>query len=107
MIYILRQRDTEFVKIGFTKSNYNLKKRIKAIQSTCPNKIDFEAKINGSKLKESYLHSIYLNRHHHNEWFKLTKDEVKRMIEKYKDFTPTEHGINRLPRIYDLTKRVW
>lgn len=91
MIYILRAGDSDKVKIGFTKSYKTLNKRIKNLQACSPEPLKLESKMKGSKLKERYLHHICITRHLHHEWFSLTKEEVSRLIKKYKNFSPTIH----------------
>lgn len=102
MIYILRQENTNIVKIGFSTNNKTLRTRIKAIQANCPNRLKLEAKMNGSKLKERYLHSLCFKRRIRNEWFNLTKEEVARMIEKYKNFAPTKNNIFKVSQVNHL-----
>jgi hypothetical protein len=99
MIYIIRQKQTDHVKIGYTRNNNTLRKRIKTLQTGCPNKLIFEAKMNGSKLKERFLHHTCIKRHIYGEWFKLTREEVIRLVLKYKDFAPTKHGITKQSQI--------
>jgi hypothetical protein len=93
VIYILRAGNSDKVKIGFSKSNRSLDKRIKALQACSPQRLKLEGKMRGSKLKERYLHHLCIKRHLHNEWFSLTTKEVSRLIKKYKHFSPTiYHG---------------
>lgn len=104
MIYIIRATNSDIVKIGFTKSNATLKKRLKSLSGSCPLKLCVEATMNGSKLKERCLHSFYISKHRTGEWFNLTIDDVKDLIEKYKSWSPMINGIERMPTIYAQVK---
>ncbi len=99
MIYVIRAKDSDFVKIGYTSSNISLKKRIKSLQTSNPLKLILEAKMKGSKLKEKCLHSFCISRHKSGEWFKLNVDEVNRMVIKYCNWTPTKDGIIEMPQL--------
>ena len=105
MIYIIRATNSDIVKIGFTKSNATLKKRLKSLSGSCPLKLCVEATMNGSKLKERCLHSFYISKHRTGEWFNLTIDDVKDLIEKYKSWSPMINGIERMPTIDAQVKR--
>lgn len=52
MIYVIRAVGSNFVKIGFSKSNKTLDVRLKSLKGSCPFKLRIEAKMDGSKLKE-------------------------------------------------------
>lgn len=104
MIYVIRAGDSELVKIGFTKSGSSLKRRLQSLRTACPLPLRLEAKMNGSKLKEKCIHSFCINRHESGEWFRLNKEEVQRMITKYKYWKPTENGIERMSQLSHQVK---
>ena len=105
MIYVIRAEGSEFVKIGFTKSNKTLASRLKSLMGSCPLKLNVEAKMNGSKLKERCLHSFCISRHQSGEWFRLTPDEVKRMVEKYRSWTPLKNGVEKMTAMHTKLKK--
>lgn len=105
MIYVVRAVDSMLVKIGFTKSKNSLKRRLIQLKCSCPYALRVEATMAGSRIKESYLHSICLSRHESGEWFRLSIDEVKRMVDKYKNWTPTQNGIKRIPQLHHQIKK--
>ena len=96
MIYIIRAHESGFVKIGYTKNNQTLEKRLKNLKGSCPFKLFVEAKMNGSKLKERCLHSFCISRHQSGEWFNLSQEEVQRMVKKYHKWSPTKNGIEKM-----------
>lgn len=87
------------VKIGFTKSYKSLDKRLLSFKCACPYPLKVEAIMAGSKLKESCLHSFFLTRHESGEWFRLSADEVKRMVSKYKHWNPLRNGTMKMPNL--------
>lgn len=105
MIYVIRIAGTETVKIGFTHSPLTLKSRLKSLETGCHQKLKVEATMPGSKLKERCMHSFCVARHLRGEWFRLSQDEVSRMIEKYQDWTPTAAGISKMSDIRHVRRR--
>ena len=105
MIYFIRSIDSDFVKIGYTKDNNSLNKRLKSLKTSCPYKLVIEGKMNGSKLKERYIHSICIDKHESGEWFRLTSDEVKMIIEEYHKWSPTKNGIDKMPAMFSVKKK--
>lgn len=105
MIYIIRATDSDIVKIGFTKSNATLKKRLSMLSGSCPLKLKIEATMNGSKLKERCLHSFYISHHRNGEWFNLTVNDVYELIGKYKFWCPTKNGITKMSTIASKTNK--
>jgi hypothetical protein len=94
----------DIVKIGFTSSNKTLAKRIKILQTGSPFELKVESKFSGSRLKERYLHDQCKVRHMHGEWFRLTKDEVKRFTIKYKDWSPKNNNVTKVSDIHHIIK---
>ena len=105
MIYVIRASDSNLVKIGYTKSNDTLKKRLASIRTSCPYKLRIEATMKGSKLKERCLHSFCISRHESGEWFRLTADEVIRMINKYQFWSPTQNGVENMSTISSKVRK--
>jgi hypothetical protein len=99
MIYIIRAGDGMLVKIGFTSSYESLNKRLLSLKCACPYPLKIEATMAGSKLKESCLHSFCLARHESGEWFRLSADEVRRMVKKYSNWNPAHDGIKKTKRL--------
>jgi len=105
MIYIIRINNQNIIKIGYTASQKSLIKRIKAIQTGNPFTLTVESTFSGSKLKERYLHDQCKSRHMSGEWFRLTKEEVKRLTTKYRDWSPTVNGVTHVSDISHTIKK--
>ena len=105
MIYIIRINNQDIIKIGYTASNKSLIKRIKAIQTGNPFTLTVESTFGGSRLKERYLHDQCKSRHMSGEWFRLTKEEVKRLTTKYRDWSPTVNGVTHVSDISHTIKK--
>jgi hypothetical protein len=106
MIYVIRAVGSDFVKIGYTKSKRTLPRRLKTLKGSCPFKLIIEAEMEGSKLKERCLHSFCISRHESGEWFRLTEDEIKRMIAKYSNWTPSKEGFGKMSAINHNVKKI-
>ena len=64
MIYIIRQRGTDVVKIGFCKdANKGVFERLKSIKTGNPYQLDIEWVFKGTKIKERCLHFFCISRH--------------------------------------------
>ena len=105
MIYIIRINNQDIIKIGYTASNKSLIKRIKAIQTGNPFTLTVESTFGGSRLKERYLHDQCKSRHMSGEWFRLTREEVKRLTTKYRDWSPTVNGVTHVSDISHTIKK--
>jgi len=104
MIYVIRAANTNLVKIGFTHNHLTLQERIKSIATGCPHKLAVEATMSGSLTKERCMHGFCIKRHERGEWFRLSPDEVSRMIAKYKNWSPLSAGIRGMPCIHHQIK---
>jgi len=103
MIYIIRQRGTDVVKIGYCKdSNKGVSERLKSIKTGNPYQLDIEWVFKGAKIKERCLHFFCISRHIDGEWFRLTKNETYRMMMKYKDWVPSRDGITKMAAVHTL-----
>jgi len=105
MIYIIRINNQNIIKIGYTASQKSLIKRIKAIQTGNPFTLTVESTFSGSRLKERYLHDQCKARHMSGEWFRLTREEVKRLTTKYRDWSPTVNGVTHVSDISHTIKK--
>jgi len=81
LVYLLKTRDLDEYKIGFTKGN--VKKRIKNLQTGCPSEIiivdSFESKY-ATKI-ESTLHFMWDRFRVNGEWFLFDNNEQNRFNE--------------------------
>lgn len=103
MIYVIRQRGTDVVKIGFCKDrNKGVFERLKSIKTGNPYQLDIEWVFKGTKIKERCLHFFCISRHINGEWFRLTKNETYRMVMKYKDWVPSRDGITNMSAVHTL-----
>jgi hypothetical protein len=96
MIYVLRTDGLSevFFKIGYTKRD--VKKRITALQTGCPMKIELVKIMQGSQQKERELHATLKRSRTIGEWY---KDDffVRKTLDLYdwkgfpaKDYTPNK-----------------
>jgi hypothetical protein len=99
MIYVIRAGNSMMVKIGFTKNNETLRNRLKSLKSSCPFKLEIEAIMEGGKIKESCIHSFCISRHESGEWFRLSVNDVKRMVIEYGNWKPYHDGIKKMPKL--------
>lgn len=70
MIYFLRTDSGDNVKIGFTEDDKTLKRRIHALQTGVPWKLDLIRIIpEGTRWMEAWFHREFKPSHTHGEWF--------------------------------------
>lgn len=70
MIYFLRGEGSDLVKIGFTETEESLKRRIVALQTGHPWKLEQLRVIpEGGRSMESWFHRHFAKWHSHGEWF--------------------------------------
>lgn len=84
MIYIIRAEGTNYYKIGYTE---NVKKRLKGLQTGCPNKLSIIKTYNGGQIKERQIqeHFKAYKTREQGEWFEFcNKALIKKVCEKIK-----------------------
>lgn len=70
MIYFAHAVGTDLVKIGFTAGDPT--KRLKELQTGCPQRLELLAAIDGTEADEGRWHKDFERDRAHGEWFKLT-----------------------------------
>lgn len=72
MVYFIT--DGNYIKIGYTKNN--VKKRLKQLQTSSPNKLFILGYIEGDKDTEKKIHKMFYNSiiRINGEWFSPTQD---------------------------------
>ena len=85
MIYAIRAKGTEFVKIGYSRGFAGgVERRLKLLQTGCPHELEVLAVCNGDVHTERHIHNMLLKAgiHHRGEWFKSCPrlDDVVRWI---------------------------
>lgn len=70
MIYFAHAIGTDLVKIGFTAGEPA--KRLKELQTGCPQRLELLAAIEGTEADEGRWHKDFERDRTHGEWFKLT-----------------------------------
>lgn len=72
MVYFIT--DGDFIKIGYTKNN--VKKRLKQLQTSSPNKLFILGYVEGDKNTEKQIHKMFYNSivRINGEWFFPTQD---------------------------------
>lgn len=78
IIYFLKERDTPYVKIGFTT---NLDKRWKDLEASNPRTLDLIHQIDGDVSNEHELHAVFKDYRVKGEWF-VIGDELDTFIQK-------------------------
>ena len=91
MIYFFKTVNIKpyLVKIGFTR-NRDLSQRKKGLQTSCPDDLEFIGKLEGGKIKEREIHSLFKKFHKKGEWFLYDKsmvDFIKNDKQKYSIFS--------------------
>lgn len=92
MIYFIGNREADIVKIGYSRDEDTIERRIKQIQTYCPFHVEVIGIIEGTFEQERLLHSKYEPfktnfKNKRNEWFVLSMIEdprfenLKRMVE--------------------------
>lgn len=99
MIYFLRIKDMNNVKIGYTKSKSL--KRLKAYNTHSPFYHELLLFIEGDLDKEKELHQLFKDSHDKREWFYLT-EEILNFIDKNKTILPNSLPLNKDGRKYKL-----
>lgn len=84
-VYFFRHNDTDYVKIGMTKSD-NPKKRFEAFKTYAPSGGEILGYINCKNYRqiEKELHRQYNAYRVNGEWFNITDSEVENSIDSYK-----------------------
>lgn len=101
LIYLIRQDQSDFYKIGITS---NIKQRIKSIQTGCPNRVEvlatFESKY--ARNIEGFLHRVWHHLNTNGEWFQLGKDELKEFIPLCKKMNENLIECNKIKSNLDI-----
>jgi len=100
-LYIIRIN--EFYKIGITQ---NIESRLKTIETNNPYKPEliFYEKVSESFEIEQFLHRKLKRKNIKNEWFKLSKKDVKSTIKEIVKLTNIEYLTNRQNKILEIVK---
>jgi hypothetical protein len=105
MVYFIRQKGTNFVKIGTTKDRSNMYKRLCTLQIGNPFELELLCCTTGTTEEEFKLHEIYRRYHKQGEWFDLPTREIDR-IRKFdsEEIAESDQSYSRFPTIEDLQK---
>lgn len=87
LIYVIRQRNSNFFKIGWTEQrrgeseNQTIEKRIAALQTGNPHPIDLEGyfKASGRKTEKS-IHLYFYSKRKTGEWFLLDEKDLQNIL---------------------------
>lgn len=80
MIYFIRQGNTNFVKIGF--SRLDSISRLSQLQTGNPQKLELIAEWEGAIREEQALHKHYIEYRKYGEWFELPLELIKQIKRK-------------------------
>lgn len=75
MIYFIRAKGTDYVKIGFTSGS--ARDRLHLLQTGSPHDLALEATMPGDKSTEAALHAEFSEHRERGEWFCLSSDTVE------------------------------
>lgn len=105
MIYLIKERGTDYYKIGYTSRNSE--RRLQELQTGNPRMLEVVATIDGDENKERLLHHRYahLMSDARNEWFKLTDNHVKDILNSEQDLQDTGSVIRSSP--FDVRQVRW
>lgn len=109
MIYLIKTKDNDFYKIGYTSDCIN--KRLKSIQTGCPYKLKVINKIKGKWEQERILHTLFKEYRTQGEWFKLDKQHLNILLNVMK-FVETETELPKKPskiskKNRNKQRRIW
>ena len=79
-VYFVRMGDTDFVKVGYTRSA-DPRTRLSSLQTACPYELVMEQAVyvNEPAVVEKKVHLAIAEKHHRGEWFVVTTAEVATM----------------------------
>jgi len=70
MIYFIKTKYTNLVKIGYTSKN-DVRTRLSQLQSSTPSELEVMKTIDGGKTFEKAFHKVFKNDNVRGEWFNL------------------------------------
>lgn len=74
VVYFVRTKDAEFVKVGHTQGFMSVGNRINELQTGCPHELFVEGFLPGSLQHERRLHKCLEHCHVRGEWFRWCDD---------------------------------
>lgn len=74
MIYFLRAGENEHVKIGWTKDQSTLKRRIDSLQVGYPHRLAVIRTLEAERWAETWLHCFFINQRLEGEWFTFSSE---------------------------------
>lgn len=90
-VYFIQENGNGLIKIG--KSD-DVSKRIKALQSSTPSKLNLLRVVNGSFDREKYLHHKFSRFHERGEWFRPDPELLKMIGEIEDDYSSEDCDIS-------------
>ena len=82
MIYFIRAKGTNYVKIGYSKDDYGVSQRLTALQTGNWHELELMFCFKGEFEEENFLHKFYDKYRVRGEWFDLTKVMKVKNFEK-------------------------
>lgn len=85
-VYLIKESFRGLVKIGIAT---NLRSRLSALQTSCPQELDIIGYIDAKKPRvlERELHKRYAHLHHRGEWFSLSNDDIDTILNYHNGYT--------------------
>ncbi len=77
-VYFIQCEETKAVKIGTSRDP---EKRLLQLQTASPGKLTILGTVPGNKYREAELHNRFADRHVRGEWYSVTTEEVKAIVE--------------------------
>jgi hypothetical protein len=69
VIYFIRAAGTDMVKIGYSRDEASMTRRLKALQTAQPWQLEVVRTIEANQWAEGWLHGVFKEDHHRGEWF--------------------------------------
>lgn len=90
MIYFIRQAETNYIKIGYTKNNP--KERIGQLQTSSPHKLSFIGYTFGSEFRERMFHILFDSIRISGEWFSFDESDYSIIGDITNDYRSKLHS---------------
>lgn len=108
MIYFIQSGQAGPIKIGYTKNESLLKRRLNALQTACPDKLYLRGLFEGTLGDEYYLHNKFRYLRIRGEWFRPNKTLLSHITEIYYKYLRSKQlSFENLPdNIKDALRKV-
>jgi len=82
LVYIIQQGESDFYKIGWT-ADTDVSRRLASLQTASSEKLSVAGSFSASSRQtEATLHRMFVQHRQRGEWFRLTLDQVKQLLDE-------------------------